>query len=82
MKRPPFVITPRAASTLAEIHRLMGTFDSAVAKPVPPPKLRKENRIRTIRDSLAIEGNQLSREQVTAILEGRRVLGPMRDIWK
>ncbi|HVR18732.1 MAG TPA: Fic family protein [Polyangiaceae bacterium] len=58
----------------------MGTFDATVAKPVPAPKLRKENRIRTIRDSLAIEGNKLSREQVTAILEGRRVLGAPRDI--
>jgi Fic family protein len=78
--RPPFAITPKAASALAEIHRILGTVDALVAAPAPSPKLRKENRIRTIRDSLAIEGNTLSKEQVTAILEGRRVIGPKRDV--
>ncbi|EIW8579707.1 Fic family protein [Klebsiella aerogenes] len=42
--------------------------------------LRKENRIRTIQASLAIEHNSLSMEQVTALLEGKRVLAPAKDI--
>lgn len=42
--------------------------------------LRKENRIRSIQSSLAIENNSLSLEQVTDIIEGRRVLGPLKDI--
>ena len=42
--------------------------------------LRKENRIRSIQSSLAIENNSLSLEQVTDIIEGRRVLGPPKDI--
>ena len=43
-------------------------------------RLRKINRIRTIRGSLAIEGNTLTEEQVAAILEGKRVLAPPREI--
>ena len=42
--------------------------------------LRKENRIRTIQASLAIEHNSLSTQQVTAIMEGKRVLAPQKDI--
>ena len=42
--------------------------------------LRKENRIRSIQSSLAIENNSLSIEQVTDIVEGKRVLGPQKDI--
>lgn len=44
------------------------------------PKLRRSNRIRSIHSSLAIENNSLSLEQVTAILDGKRVLGPPQDI--
>ncbi len=44
------------------------------------PELRKRNRIKTIQASLAVEGNTLSIEQVTAILENKRVLGPAKDI--
>lgn len=46
----------------------------------PEPKLRKSNRVRTIQSSLAIEGNTLALDQVTAILEGKRVIGPQREI--
>ncbi|MDQ3047246.1 MAG: Fic family protein, partial [Bacteroidota bacterium] len=46
----------------------------------PPTELRKKNRIKTIQSSLAIEGNTLSLEQVTAILEDKRVLAPAKDI--
>ena len=42
--------------------------------------LRKENRIRSIQSSLAIENNSLTLEQVTDIIEGKRVLGPQKDI--
>jgi Fic family protein len=42
--------------------------------------LRRINRIRTIRGSLAIEGNTLSEEQITAILDGNRVIAPPREI--
>jgi Fic family protein len=80
MYRPPFSITPKAALILGKIHRRLGSLEGAVGSPAPPPKLRKENRIRTIKDTLAIEGNTLSLEQVTALVDGRRVLGPKRDV--
>lgn len=44
------------------------------------PQLRKENRIRTIHSSLAIENNSLSLDQVTAVIEGKHVLAPVRDV--
>ena len=44
------------------------------------PVLRRENRIRSIHSSLAIEQNTLSLNQVTDIIEGKRVLGPLQDI--
>jgi Fic family protein len=44
------------------------------------PQLRRENRIRTIHASLAIENNTLSLEQVTDIIDGKPVIGPPRDI--
>lgn len=44
------------------------------------PTLRKQNQIRTIHSSLSIEGNSLTEEQMTAILENKRVVGPQKDI--
>jgi Fic family protein len=46
----------------------------------PSPRLRRQNRIHTIQASLAIERNSLSLDQVTALFDGKRVLGPARDI--
>ncbi len=78
--RPPFSITSKAAAALASIYRAIGSWEGATGGAAPAPKLRKDNRIRTIKDTLAIEGNTLSLEQVTALLEGRRVIGPKREI--
>lgn len=44
------------------------------------PMLRRNNRIRSIHASLAIEQNTLSLEQVTAVLNGKQVLAPPKDI--
>ncbi len=46
----------------------------------PQPQLRKHNKIKTIQGSLAIEGNTLNEDQVTALLEGKRVAGPRKDV--
>lgn len=78
-RSPPFSISPIALTLLAKIERLLGQVDASVAAR-PAPQLRKKNRIRTIKDSLAIEGNTLSLEQVTAIFENKKVLGPKREI--
>ncbi|MEY4604376.1 MAG: hypothetical protein RIT43_1668, partial [Bacteroidota bacterium] len=46
----------------------------------PSPKLRKENRIKTIHSSLSIEGNTLTEEQITALIENKRIIGPEKDV--
>lgn len=46
----------------------------------PSPQLRKQNKIRTIYSSFKIEGNTLTEEQITALIENKRVIGPQKDI--
>lgn len=75
---PLYNITPAIIDLVAEISERLGHW-SATGK-LASPQLRKENRIRTIQASLAIEHNSLSIEQVTAIMDGKHVLGPLRDI--
>ncbi|TDU80752.1 Fic family protein [Prosthecobacter fusiformis] len=77
--RPPFEITARAASLVAEIERMLGMHDGALLAPASP-LLRRSQRVRTIQASLAIEGNTLTAEQVTAVLEGKRVIAPAKDL--
>jgi Fic family protein len=76
---PPFTITPTILQSLALLERLLGRYEG-MHHPVPAPQLRRSQRVRTIQASLQIEGNTLSEEQVTAILEGKRVTGPARDV--
>lgn len=76
---PPFTITDEITSLIADIAEKVGHL-TATADHLPAPHLRKENRIKTIQSSLAIENNSLSVDQVTAILEGKRVLGPPNEI--
>jgi cell filamentation protein, protein adenylyltransferase len=76
---PSFEISPIILAQIAEIMRLLGRYE-VQPNLVVKPHLRKENRIRTIRDSLAIEGNSLTIDQVTAILDGKRVAGTAREI--
>src|SRR3954454_2529321 len=78
-RRPPFELTPRALDSYATIMRLVGRHEGLLG-PKPQPRLRKENQVRTIVGSLAIEGNTLSMDQVTAILDGKRVIGSRREI--
>lgn len=59
--------------------RLVGQYEGLRA-PVPQPLLRKKNRIRTIRASLAIEGSGVTEAQVTAVLDGKRVAGAPREL--
>ncbi len=61
------------------ISRLLGQYEG-IQLPRPEPMLIRRNRIRTIQSSLAIEGNRLSENQVTAILDRKPVVGPARDI--
>lgn len=76
---PPFVITPGIVADVAEIAELLGR-SAVAAESAGALRLRRVNRIRTIRGSLAIEGNSLSEQQITAILEGKPVIAPPREI--
>ena len=78
-KKPPFEITNQMIGYVAEIAELVGKL-SAVSSLSANPTLRRSNRIRTIHGSLAIEQNTLSLEQVTAVLNGKHVLAPPKDI--
>ena len=73
------MVTSKALTLVSEISLLLGRYEGLHA-PIPQPQLRKENRVRTIQGSLAIEGNTLDLDQVTAIFSNQRVLGPKRDI--
>ena len=78
-QKPPFEITNQMIDYVAEIAELVGKL-SAVSSLSVNPMLRRSNRIRTIHGSLAIEQNTLSLEQVTAVLNGKHVLAPPKDI--
>ncbi len=77
--QPPYTITPVILNLVAQISELIGRY-TVLAEENLTPHLRRENRIRTIQASLAIENNTLTLEQVTAVIEGKRVLGHPREI--
>ena len=77
--KPPFHMTDKMTLLIAEISEQVGRI-TVLQEGTINPHLRKENRIRTIHSSLAIERNSLSLEQVTAIIDGKRVLGSPNEI--
>lgn len=78
-KKPPFEINEKIMTEVIEIAELVGKV-SISSQISSNPTLRRTNRIRTIYSSLAIEQNTLDIEQVTAVLSGKRVLAPPKDI--
>lgn len=78
-RKPPFEITTAMLDDIAEIGELVGQVNATLGLSTNPT-LRRTNRIRTIHSSLAIEQNTLSLEQVTAVLNGKRILAPPKDI--
>ncbi|HUW06409.1 MAG TPA: Fic family protein [Williamwhitmania sp.] len=77
--KPPYQITAKILTLVSLISERIGEVNS-VHLSKPPTELRKRNRIKTIQSSLGIEGNTLTIEQITAIFENERVLGPKNDI--
>ncbi len=75
---PPYAITPRILDLVARIGEAIGRLDENAIR--ADLRLRRANRIRTIQGSLAIEGNTLSEDEITAILEGRPVIAPPREV--
>jgi Fic family protein len=77
--KPPFKITTRILELVSSISEKIGEVNAAYLFK-PPTELRKKNRIKTIHSSLEIEGNSLSLDQVTAILNNKRIIAPEKDI--
>ena len=76
---PPYEITEEMLELTSEIAEELGKL-SNVTDLERLPRLRRVNRIKSIQSSLAIENNTLSLEQVTDVLNGKRVLGSQNDI--
>ena len=76
---PPYEITDEMLELVSEIMENLGKL-SGVNKLEKLPRLRRASRIKSIHSSLAIENNTLSIEQVTDVINGKRVLAPQKDI--
>ena len=79
MYTPPFEITSKIIELISNISEKIGEI-SSIQNNSHYIQLRKENRIQTIHSSLAIENNSLSLEQITAIIDGKRVFGNPNEI--
>lgn len=77
--KPPYIITNVILTLVTSISEKIGEIN-ATHLYKPATELRKKNRIKTIQSSLEIEGNTLTEEQITALLEGKRVIAPQKDI--
>lgn len=77
--KPPYDLTATILKLITSISEKIGAVNARnLVK--ENPKLRKQNRIKTIHSSLSIEGNTLSEDQISAIIEDKRVAGPEKDI--
>lgn len=79
MYTPPFTVSAKAINLIAEISAQIERYSIRMEQS-DSLRLRKANRVKTVHSSLAIEGNTLSEGDVTAILEGKTVIAPQRQI--
>ena len=79
MYRPPFTVSSKAINLIAKISSQIERYAIKMEQG-DTLRLRKVNRIKTIHSSLAIEGNKLSEGEVQAILEGKKVVAPLKEI--
>lgn len=77
--KPPYEITPKILKLISSISEKIGEVNANYLSK-QSPQLRKQNRIKTIHSSLQIEGNKLTEEQITALIENKRVIGPEKDV--
>ena len=77
--KPPYDITPKILKFIASISEKIGEVNAHYLSK-QSPQLRKQNRIKTIQSSLQIEGNTLTEEQITALIENKKVIGPKKDV--
>lgn len=76
---PPFTLNTAIVNLAAEIAAKVERFAIRLEQP-DSLRLRRINQIQSIHSSLAIEGNMLSEDQVSDIIEGKRVMAPAREI--
>ena len=76
---PPYDITQKILKLISSISEKIGEVNANYLSK-QSPQLRKQNRIKTIHSSLQIEGNTLTEEQITALIENKRVIGPEKDV--
>jgi Fic family protein len=79
MYKPPFTVSPKAINLIATISSQIERYAIKMEQD-DTLRLRRANRIKTIHSSLAIEGNTLSEGEVKAVLEGKTVVAPIKEI--
>jgi Fic family protein len=77
--KPSYDITPKILKLISSISEKIGEVNANYLTK-QSPQLRKQNRIKTIHSSLKIEGNTLTEEQITALIENKKVIGPEKDV--
>ncbi len=77
--KPPYDITPKILKLISSISEKIGEVNANYLSK-QSPQLRKQNRIKTIHSSLQIEGNTLTEEQITALIDNKRIIGPEKDV--
>jgi len=77
--KPPYDITPKILKLITSISEKLGEVNANYLSK-QSPQLRKQNRIKTIHSTLQIEGNTLTEDQITALIEKKRIIGPKKDV--
>jgi Fic family protein len=77
--KPPYDISPKILKLISTISEKIGEVNANYLSK-QSPQLRKKNRIKTIHSSLQIEGNTLTEEQITALIENKKVIGPKKEV--
>ena len=79
MYKPPFTVSAKAINLIAKISSQLERYAIRMEQE-DTLRLRRANRIKTIHSSLAIEGNTLSEGEVQAVLDGKKVVAPLKEI--
>ena len=77
--KPPYEITHDILNLVSSVSECVGQINAHFLDK-PSPQLRKKNRIKTLHASLSIEGNTLTEDQISTVMESKRVVGPAKDV--
>lgn len=76
---PPYTITNEMLTKISNIMEKIGKLDNYTTLD-KTPYLRKQTKINSVHSSLAIENNKLTIGQVKDVINGKTVIGPMKEI--